>query len=149
MNIIVAITILLASSAVSTTAQALSPIIQELKGGKKPAKGEFTITNNSIQPMAVVLETKSLAFGADRPAFVALAPETLVRLSEYSFKIPPKASHTVWFEVRCTDCGVAIFSSMVIGRTVQGLQVALHLPEVVYVCSDKAKGCRDRLLKSK
>lgn len=146
-GVVLAVLFLLAAP--SALSQRIEPIIQELKGSAtKPAKGEFQITNNSVQPMNVVLEPRSMMFAAipGQPSYVPLAPGTDVKLSETSFRVPPKASHTVWFEVRCSDCGVAIYSSMVVGRTVQGLQVALHIPEVVYTC-ERAKGCRDRVTK--
>jgi hypothetical protein len=139
------IVLLLAGAACGQT---VSPILQELKGSPThPAKGEFLITNNSVQPLNVTLETRSLIPGDIHPSFVPLTPGTDVRLSESSFRIPAKGSRIVWFEVRCSNCGIAIYSSMVTGRTVQGLQVALHIPEVIYVC-DRSKGCRDFILKN-
>jgi len=124
----------------------LSPIIQELRGSStKPAKGEFTVTNAGIQPLNVTLEIQSLTFTSARPIFGPLTPGIDVRLSETSFRIPPKASHEVYFEIRCVDCGVAIASRAVVGRTLDGIQVALSIPETIYLCQ-KVKGCRDRLL---
>jgi hypothetical protein len=132
-----------------TFAQSVSPVIQEVKGSAtKPAKGQFIVQNLSVQPLTVTLETRSLDLKKNGEVILMpLSAAVVVKLSETSFRIPAKSEHIISFESFCDKCVFSIYSSMVAGRTVQGLQVAIHLPETVYQCSDSAKKCRARIRK--
>jgi hypothetical protein len=130
-----------------TRAQEISPIVQELKGSlTKPAKGQFTIRNLTVLPLNVTLEPRSLDLKKNGDIqLLPLNPRVTVKLSETSFRIPAKAEHIVYFESVCDNCVFSIYSSMVVGRTTQGIQIALHLPETVYSCTGTAKRCREKI----
>jgi len=138
---------ILAVTVPSAFPQSVSPVIQEVKGSTvKPAKGQFTITNLSVTPLTVTLETRSLDLKKNGDVqLLPLDAKVTVKLSEYSFRIPAKADHIVYFESACNRCVFSIYSSMVTGRTPQGLQIAIHLPETVYQCADSAKKCRAKI----
>jgi len=133
----------------TTCAQEISPVVMELKGStSKPAKGQFVVRNLSVLPLNVTLEPRSLDLkGNGQVILLPLDPKIVVRLSESSFRIPAKGERTVYFESACNGCVFSIYSSMVVGRTPSGLQVAVHLPETVYVCADTSKKCRARIRK--
>jgi hypothetical protein len=143
----VSIFMLLALSVSSASAQSISPVIQEVKGSTaKPAKGQFTVSNLSVMPLTVTLEIRSLDLKKNGDVrLLPLDTKVTVKLSEYSFRIPAKADHVVYFESSCDGCVFSVYSSMVTGRTPQGIQVAIHLPETIYQCADSAKKCRTRI----
>jgi hypothetical protein len=128
-------------------AQEISPVVQELKGSvTKPAKGQFTIRNLSVLPLNVSLETRSLDLKKNGEIrLMPLDPRVTVKLSEYSFRLPARSEHIVYFESICDNCAFSIYSSMVVGRTAQGIQVAVHLPETIYSCTGTAKHCRAKI----
>jgi hypothetical protein len=128
----------------AVSAQTVSPVIAEC--GKK-CRGEFSITNNGLMPMAVTVEARSfsmdtLGHATNRP----LDPTVDLKLEEGSARIAPKGTHTFGYQLKCSVpfCSVALLSSMVVGRTPQGILVRVQLAHTIYAC-EKQKGCRKKV----
>lgn len=133
---------------VAARCQSISPVYAEGKIGKKPAKGQFTVTNKSIQPMAVTVEPKQLVVVDGKPTFGLLQPGTTVELKDTSAVVPPKSSRTFDYSIRCEqDCMVMLLSGMMAGKTKEGINVKLWIPSSVYLCREQ-KGCRERTKKA-
>jgi hypothetical protein len=127
------------------SAQTISPLNSE--HGKK-AKGEFYLTNNGFTPLAVTVEVKGLSVRDGRVTIGDLPATTHVKMSEWSARIPAKATWTFWYDAKCDTlpCATVIFTSMMSGHTDSGVAIASHLGTVVYAC-EKPKGCRASILK--
>src|SRR5258708_221622 len=97
-------------------AQTISPVIQQCAG--KKCEGEFSVRNNSVGPLFVVLDTKSFSLNSDAaPKLRPLDSTANVTLSESSSRISPMAEHRFGFKLECPeDCAIQIFSTMVAGR---------------------------------
>lgn len=120
------------------------PVIAEC--GKK-CQGEFSITNNGFTPLAVTVEARS--FSLDNLGHAinrSLDPTVDLKLEEGSARIPPKGTHTFGYQLKCMveTCSVALLSSMVVGRTPQGILVRVQLAHTIYVC-EKQKNCRKKV----
>ena len=128
----------------AVSAQTVSPIIVEC--GKK-CRGEFSITNNGLTPLAVSVEARSfsldtLGHATNRP----LDPSVDLKLEEGSARISPKGTHTFAYQLKCSvpPCSVALLSSMVVGHTAEGILVRVQLAHTVYAC-EKQKDCRKQV----
>jgi hypothetical protein len=126
------------------SAQTVSPIIVEC--GKK-CRGEFSITNNGLTPLAVTVEARSfsldtLGHATNRP----LDPGVDLKLEEGSARISPKGTHAFGYQLKCSvpPCSVALLSSMVVGHTAEGILVRVQLAHTVYIC-EKQKDCRKKV----
>jgi hypothetical protein len=125
----------------AASAQTVSPVIVECS---KKCNGEFSITNNGLSPLAVSVEPRSfsldtLGHATNRP----LDPTVDLKLDEGSARISPKGTHTFGYKLRCSvlPCSVALLSSMVVGRTTEGILVRVQLAHTIYAC-EKGKNCR-------
>src|SRR5580693_8663691 len=128
----------------AASAQTVSPIIVEC--GKK-CRGEFSITNNGLTPLAVTVEARS--FGLDtvgRATNRPLDPAVDLKLDEGSARISPKGTHTFGYQLKCSipPCSVALLSSMVVSHTAEGILVRVQLAHTVYIC-EKQKDCRKKV----
>jgi hypothetical protein len=121
--------------------QTISPVIQEC--GRK-CSGTFKLTNNGLDPMAVVVTSQSFTIVNGKQVFGDAASVTL---SETSARIGPKQSHDFDVKIRClqTPCAVQLAVAMMLGHTTEGLAVRGILPEVFYIC-DRSKDCRKKTL---
>jgi hypothetical protein len=134
--------------AVAAQAQEVMPVYAEGKLSAKPAKGQFTVVNKSLQAMPVTVEPHQLQMVDGQPKFGPLDATTQVELKDTSAVIPPKSSRTFDYRVRCEkDCMVTFLSGMVTGKTQQGVQVKLWLMHSAYLCSE-TKDCRVRIKKA-
>lgn len=115
-------------------AQSVSPPIAEYQ---ERARSSFRLDNASLFPLTVVLEVRG--FHVTEQGEVVDAPldtsRVQVKLSEMSFRIPPRGSHRVFYEARgdSLPAWFNILSAMSGARTEQGLNVRLLLPHVVYL----------------
>jgi len=137
--------VLLSSTMLS--AQTISPVISEY-GGKK-VSGSFTITNNGLTPLTVVIEPpQTLAFENGQPRLGPLDPAVHLTLAEMSAKIGAKQQHQFDYKLTCDarPCAVTIYTTITGPHTASGLAVAIHLPHTLYFC-EKQKGCRAQVLK--
>ncbi len=128
----------------AVSAQTVSPIIVECA---KKCRGEFSITNNGLTPLAVTVEARSfsldtLGHGTNRP----LDPGVELKLEEGSARISPKGTHTFGYQLKCSvpPCSVALLSSMAVGHTAEGILVRVQLAHTVYIC-EKQKDCRKKV----
>jgi hypothetical protein len=150
MKIIKAILLLnavLAVCALRGWGQTISPAIVECAA--KKCNGEFTITNNGINPMTVTVEAHSFALGANGGTVLRPLDSTAeLQLDEMAARLGPKAGHTFGYKLRCkqTPCLVTMYAAMMGAHTDQGIAVRVVLPHVIYSC-DKAKDCRARVRK--
>jgi len=145
---IVLLAIVIFLSAVSLKAQQVGPIINELKAGKNGATGQMTVVNNSLRDLNTVIEPMSFDVTPDGAQTLRpLDSKIHVELGQSSLKIPAKQARTIYYRIRCATypCFVSLFASMTGPHVNSGLMVALHIPSVVYVCSDSAKNCRQRV----
>ena len=128
----------------AVSGQTVSPIIVECS---KKCRGEFSITNNGLTPVAVSVEARSFSLdiqgsATNRP----LDPTVELKLEEGSARISPKGTHSFAYQLKCAapPCSVVLLSSMVVGHTTEGILVRVQLAHTIYAC-EKQKGCRKKV----
>ena len=120
-------------------AQMISPAISECR---THCRGEMTLTNNQVVPLAVYIEPQSVTAGdVGRIFYKHLDPNVIVRLSSTSARLSPHQAYIVDYEIICQSDCVVNFSATFTGLHSNGLAVALHVGNIVYLC-DKQKDCR-------
>ncbi len=115
-------------------AQSVSPPIAEYQ---ERARSSFQLQNASIFPITVVLEVRGFTI-TDHGDVVDVPLDTSrirVKLSELSFRLAPRASHTVFYEATSDSLPswFNILSALSGARTSNGLNVRILLPHVVYL----------------
>jgi hypothetical protein len=116
------------------SAQSVSPPIAEYQ---ERARSSFQLQNASIFPITVVLEVRGFTI-TEHGDVVDVPLDTSrihVKLSEMSFRLAPRASHTVFYEATSDSLPTwfNILSAMSGARTSNGLNVRILLPHVVYL----------------
>jgi hypothetical protein len=118
-------------------AQTVSPVIVEYKG---KASGRISLVNNTLTPMAVVLEPKSFSITPDgNGVYRELDADIHVKLSSMSFRIDPGQTYYVFYSATA-DKLPAWFTVYAIFSKVQhtpGLDVRFLLPHTVYIYPKK------------
>lgn len=115
-------------------AQTVSPPVAEYT---ERARSSFRLTNGTIFPLTAVLEVKG--FRVTEQGEVVPAPidtsRVHVRLSTTSFRIPPRATYTVFYEATAdsTPAWFTISSALSGARTDDGINLRIILPHVVYL----------------
>jgi P pilus assembly chaperone PapD len=115
-------------------AQSVSPPIAEYP---QRAKSSFQLRNSSLFPVTVVLEVRG--FTVTEAGEVIDVPfdtsRVHVKLSEMSFRIPPRGVRTVFYEASSDSLPTwfNILSAMSGAKTENGLSVRILLPHVVYL----------------
>ena len=115
-------------------AQSVSPPIAEYQ---ERARSSFQLENASIFPITAVLEVRG--FVITEQGEVVDAPldtsRVHIKLSEMSFRIPPRGSRTVFYEATSDSLPTwfNILSALTGTRTENGLNVRILLPHVVYL----------------
>lgn len=131
------LTTLVASMAIFSprlAAQSVSPPIAEYQ---ERARSSFQLENASIFPITAVLEVRG--FVITEQGEVVDAPldtsRVHIKLSEMSFRIPPRGSRTVFYEATSDSLPTwfNILSALTGTRTENGLNVRILLPHVVYL----------------
>src|SRR3954451_17078697 len=114
--------------------QSVSPPLAEYQ---ERARSSFQLQNGSIYPITVVLEVRGFGItetggGQDLPLDTT---RLHVKLSEMSFRIPPRGSRTVFYEAKSDSLPAwfNILSAMSGAKTESGLNVRILLPHVVYL----------------
>jgi hypothetical protein len=137
--------------ALPSFAQTISPVVVE--SGKK-VNGSFTVRNDSLAPIFVVIETKSSTYDKNGRHLSPLSPDIHVTLSETSFRLGPQQTEEVSYKGKVDSApqSFAFLVEMTLGHTKvsddsQTVQVRLIAPETVYVCQ-KAAHCRQNTLTS-
>jgi hypothetical protein len=115
-------------------AQSVSPPIAEYQ---ERARSSFQLQNASIFPLRVVLEVRGFSI-TENGEVIDLPLDTSrihVKLSEMSFRLPPRGSRTVFYEASgdSLPAWFNILSAMTGARTESGLNVRILLPHVVYL----------------
>ena len=115
-------------------AQSVSPPIAEYQ---EKARSSFQLRNPSIFPITVVLELRGFTI-SESGDVIDLPLDTSrihVRLSEMSFRIPPRGTRTVFYEATgdSLPAWFNILSAMTGTKTESGLNVRILLPHVVYL----------------
>ena len=115
-------------------AQSVSPPIAEYR---EQARSSFQLQNASIFPITVVLEIRGFNITEDGDVVdVPLDTSRIhVKLSEMSFRIPPRGKRTVFYEATSDSLPAwfDILSAMTGTKTQNGLNVRILLPHVVYL----------------
>lgn len=129
---------LLLTSVRVAAAQSVSPPIAEYQ---ERARSSFQLRNASIFPLTVVLEVRGFTI-TEQGEVVDVPLDTArihVKLSEMSFRIPPRGIHTVFYEATgdSLPAWFNILSAMSGSRTESGLNVRILLPHVVYLNQKK------------
>lgn len=115
-------------------AQSVTPPIAEYQ---ERARSSFRLSNETLYPLNVVLDVHG--FRVTEQGEVVEAPLDTTRLhlklSAMSFRIPAKASYTVFYEATADSLPAwfNIVSAMSGARTDNGLNVRILLPHVVYL----------------
>src|SRR6266404_3219181 len=110
--------------AIAASAQQISPLIAE--GGKGRARGEFTVTNNGVQPLITTVEAHLFKLTPEGASvYLPLDTTVNVKLMETSAKVGARQNHVFAYEVQCfsdSPCLVAFLPRMTTGaRTTEGL----------------------------
>jgi hypothetical protein len=125
---------MLCSLAAPLHSQSVSPPLAEYQ---ERARSSFQLQNGSIYPITVVLEVRGFSI-TDAGEVQDLPLDTTrihVKLSEMSFRIPPRGSRTVFYEAKSDSLPAwfNILSAMSGTKTESGLNVRILLPHVVYL----------------
>jgi len=121
-----------------SAAQTVQPTIMEY--GSK-AEGRFAVTNNTNDPMTVVIEPKSFSIAADgRGTFRALDPGIKVELSTMSVRLQPLQTYWVFYKASAETypAWFTIYSTFTGLRKGAALNVRFQLPHTVYLYQKEA-----------
>ena len=123
----------------SLRAQSVSPPIAE---HQERARSSFQLQNASIFPITAVLEIRGFTI-TEQGEVVDIPLDTSrihVKLSEMSFRIPPRGSRTVFYEANADSLPAwfNILSALSGTKTESGLNVRILLPHVVYLNQKQA-----------
>jgi hypothetical protein len=115
-------------------AQSVSPPIAEYQ---ERARSSFQLHNASIFPITAVLEVRGFRI-TEQGEVIDTPLDTSriqVKLSEMSFRIPPRGSRTVFYEASgdSLPAWFNILSALTGTKTANGLNVRILLPHVVYL----------------
>lgn len=120
-------------------AQSVSPPIAEYQ---ERARSSFQLHNASIFPLTAVLEVRGFSI-TEQGEVIDVPLDTgriHVKLSDMSFRIPPRGSRTVFYEATgdSLPAWFNILSALTGSRTETGLNVRILLPHVVYLNQKQA-----------
>jgi hypothetical protein len=117
--------------------QVVQPVIMEYK---EKASGKLTLTNNTLEPLIVVLEPRSFSISPEgHGTFRALDPAIHVELSTMSVKLQPQETYYVFYKASADTLPAwftiyATFSPVHHG---QNIAVRIQLPHTVYLYQKK------------
>jgi hypothetical protein len=118
-------------------AQTIQPVITEYT---EKAEGKFEVTNDTLTPMAIVLEPKSFSITPEgRGVFRQLDSGIRLELSSMSFRLEPKQSYYVFYKAHAETLPAwftvyAVFSPI---KADPGMKVRIMLPHTVYLYQKK------------
>jgi hypothetical protein len=124
----------LLSTEYPAAAQSVSPPIAEYQ---ERARSSFQLQNGSMFPVTVVLEVRGFSI-TDEGEVQDIPLDTSrvhVKLSEMSFRIPPRGTRTIFYEAKSDSVPAwfNILSAISGAKTESGLSVRILLPHVVYL----------------
>jgi hypothetical protein len=119
--------------------QSVSPPIAEYQ---ERARSSFQLHNASLFPITAVLEVRGFTI-TEHGEVVDTPLDTSrirVKLSQMSFRIAPRGTHTVFYEASADSVPAwfNIVSALTGTRTASGLNVRILLPHVVYLNQKQA-----------
>ena len=120
-----------------SVAQTVSPVIVEYKA---KAAGQITLVNNTLTPLAVVLEPRSFSITPDgNGVYRPLDADIHVKLSSMSFRIDPGQTYYVFYSATADKLPAwftvySVFSKVQHGA---GLDVRILLPHTDYIYPKK------------
>ncbi|HEX3235880.1 MAG TPA: hypothetical protein VHR41_16925 [Gemmatimonadales bacterium] len=130
-------------------AQSVTPPIAEYQ---EHASSSFRLSNGSLYPLNVVLEVRGFRV-TEQGEVVDVPLDTTrlhLKLSAMSFRIPPRASYTVFYEASADSLPAwfNIISAMTGARSDNGLNVRILLPHVVYLNQKRRLESSDVLVRT-
>lgn len=121
-------------------AQTVRPLIDEnvVKATGKKASGKIEYYNDSLQPLNVTLEAKSFTVSpTGEMSYRTLDRDVHLKLSEMSFRIPPRQSHYVFYQAWSDKlpawCVLYAAFSGFRERTPEGFMIQVQLPHTIYL----------------
>lgn len=134
--------LLIASGAL---AQTVGPTALEFKGPK--AHGTIFVKNNSAGVLAVQVGPQGFDFTGG-VHIIPLPGDIEFHTKQILLTLGPGQTKYVDFDVRCAalPCHFYVTPVFTTPKVENGLNMAMHIPCAIYLCSDKAKGCRQRTL---
>jgi hypothetical protein len=121
-------------------AQTVRPLIDEnvVKAPGKKASGRIEYYNDSLQPLNVTLEARSFTVSpTGNISYRPLDSDIHLKLSEMSFRVPPRQSHYVfyqaWSEKLPAWCVLYAAFSGFRQRTPEGFMIQVQLPHTIYL----------------
>jgi hypothetical protein len=122
------------TAATHLQAQQVQPVIVEYRN---KGEGKFSVINNTLQPMVVVLEPKSFSISPDgRGTFRPLEPSIHVQLSTMSVKLQPLQHYTIFYKADAESfpAWFTIYATFSPARaSLDSINVRLQLPHTVYL----------------
>ncbi|HEY6938017.1 MAG TPA: hypothetical protein VI424_12740 [Terriglobales bacterium] len=138
-SFIAALCLAIALSAI-LPAQTVRPLIDEnvVKAAGKKASGKIEYYNDSLQPLNVTLEAKSFTVSpTGEISYRPLDGDVHLKLSEMSFRIPPRQSHYVFYQAWSDRlpawCVLYAAFSGFRERTPEGFMIQVQLPHTIYL----------------
>ena len=120
--------------------QTVRPLIDEnvVKAPGKKASGKIEYYNDSLQPLNVTLEAKSFAVSdSGAISYRPLDSDIHLKLSEMSFRIPPRQSHYVFYQAWSDKlpawCVLYAAFSGFRQHTPEGFMIQVQLPHTIYL----------------
>jgi hypothetical protein len=120
--------------------QTVRPLIDEnvVKAAGKKASGRIEYYNDSLQSLNVTLEVKSFTVSlSGNISYRPLDGGMHLKLSELSFRIPPRQSHYVFYEAWADKlpswCVLYAAFSGFRQRTSEGFVIQVQLPHTIYL----------------
>ena len=121
-------------------AQTVRPLIDEnvVKAAGKKASGKIEYYNDSLQPLNVTLEAKSFTVSpTGEISYRTLDGNVHLKLSEMSFRIPPRQGHYVFYQAWSDKlpawCVLYAAFSGFRERTPEGFMIQVQLPHTIYL----------------
>jgi hypothetical protein len=117
----------------SVRGQNVSPIIAEYTS---KAVGSFEVTNSSLVPSVVILESKSFKINEDGEGeFRDLDSEIHVELSVTSIRLEPKQSARIFYKVVADKlpAWLCIYASFSPVKKREGINIRMMLPHTIYL----------------
>lgn len=118
----------------SLPAQSISPPVSEYR---EKANASFTVTNESVFPLTVVLQPRGFTVSEDGEVAVTPLDTARIRLSlsTISFRLQPRQAYTVFYDVKADSVPAwfTIWNAVTGARTSNGVNIRVELPHVVYL----------------
>lgn len=131
------------------SAQSVTPPIAEYQ---ERARSSFRLGNETLYPLNVVLDVRGFRV-SEQGEVVEMPLDTTrlhLKLSAMSFRIPPRGSHTVFYEATADSLPAwfNIVAAMTGARTDDGINVRILLPHVVYLNQKQRLEKRDVVVRA-